>query len=132
MIKLVTTPEAELDRLRLGVGLPARSAFYGSTTGVADAQISPYFSMDLKKIGKLLARDSNKTFRRSDLRCYFEFSKILTFHLKRIIEIPDGPRGKDSTVEERIRDIFKGLLERLDFVRDESNCKFCHMHCAGP
>ncbi len=113
-----------MDRMRLGVGLPTRLSFYKNLSDIPNVRIFPYFSLDLKKVGELLVKDSKRTLKRSDFRCYFDFSKILAFHLQRIIELPDA---KAPELDKKIRHIFKSLEKSMDFVRAQRNCNFCRM-----
>ena len=114
IIKELTTHEAELERLRLGVGLPTRSKFYDDlqTGKILDLRVSPYFEpdedVDLVKV-------YNSTFRRSYLKNYPQFARALAYHLQRIIMIP-GKDGDQQEIEAEIRKVMRSLAGRMDFI----------------
>ncbi|MGA9772778.1 MAG: ATPase domain-containing protein [Blastocatellia bacterium] len=125
MIKLLTTHEAELDRLRLGIGLPTRSTFYEvPTEEMVDTGISPYFSIEMEELTKLI----KGAFRRSDFGCYSSFSNVLAYYLQRIIEIPDGSKRE---VEKKIKNILRGVETRMDFLRSAQECNNCRIGSRG-
>lgn len=109
IISLFTSRSAESDRLRLGVGLPARLSFYRQASARVPSQmtVSPYFSLDLTALADLV---DNRTFRRSTLRCYADYSGILSSHLRRLIEIPEF---SEAQVEKEVESIFQSLSERM-------------------
>ncbi|MEN6428070.1 MAG: ATPase domain-containing protein [Phycisphaerales bacterium] len=123
IIRLMTSREAELNRLRLGVGLPTRREFYA--TGLSgDDCISPYFSADIREVGCALEGTKGPHLRRSDFGCYSDLSQILTFYLQQIIEIPDG----DVPIADRIARVFAGFEKRMGFIRSTNRtCKLCCM-----
>ena len=122
IIKLMTQPEAELDRLRCGVGLPTRSSFYEGRgfEQSADSGISPYFSLPMAQLRKLV----NGAFQRSNYDCYADFSNVLAYHLQKIIEIPDGT---DEDIEREIQHKLDGLRMRLDMVHPDRDCAKCKL-----
>jgi len=124
IIKVITTREAELDRLRTGVGLPTRQEFYTGFIATEDTPVSPYFAMDVKRIGQLLMEKSATKLRRSDFGCYFSFSRILAFHLQRILEVPGGDKQE---LDKEISTVFNNLRSRMDFVRSPRDCSQCRM-----
>jgi KaiC/GvpD/RAD55 family RecA-like ATPase len=111
IIKLMTSPEAESDRLRLGVGMPTRQSFYSVRSNGARrtqrTRVSPYFWMEAAPLRNLIT----KPFRRSRLSHYSRVSGILTYHLQRIIEIPEK-----NDLEEQLREIFEQFWERMEFA----------------
>jgi hypothetical protein len=111
VIKMLTSHEAELDRLQAGIGLPTRSKFYEGKLGrnITDTSVSPYFSMDLNSLKKIIY----KALRRSNIGLYSQFSNILAHHLQRIIAIPDGDEEK---IEEKISSAIDSLNTRIEFV----------------
>jgi hypothetical protein len=124
LIKLMTLPDSELTRVRLGVGLPARSEFYERTcpSDSAPASISPYVEMNTQTIGKLV----RTAFSRSSIGCYAQLSHILGFYLKKIIEIPDqeaSARYLDAwtDVRPRVRSILCELQSQLDYVQRQGS-----------
>ena len=124
IIKLLTSRESELDRVRLGVGLPTRSFFYdtGQELNSIDAGISPYFSIDSVVLKRLV----ETAFRRSSFGCYSQFSGILAHHLKKILEID---LENEKAIEDRVRTVFDGLASRIRFVSPERDCSKCVVKC---
>jgi hypothetical protein len=120
IIKSLTSPEAELDRLRYGVGLPTHSSFYETDPleAAEEAAVSPYFSLDNKVLKKLI----HQAFMRSDFGCYSPLSGLLAYYLQRIIEIPDA---NNIQIEERIRECFKAFDSKLNFMSPYRRCSRC-------
>ena len=121
IIKSLTSPEAELDRLRYGVGLPTHSTFYETealSPDEVETAVSPYFSLN----NKVLKRLVEKAFMRSDFGCYSAVSGLLAYYLQRIIEIPDAP---GDSVEARIRDCFRAFDHKLNFMNPNKRCTHC-------
>lgn len=84
LVEGMTSADAELTRVRLGVGLPTRRAYYDSSKGPRRLAISPFFSMDAASVECLVAN----AFSRSNFRCYEQVSRTLAHHLKRLVEAP--------------------------------------------
>jgi len=124
IIKLLTNQTAELERVRSGIGLPTRSNFYEVRTGNFTG-ISPYFSMDSEALQNLVG----KAFRRSDFDCYLQFSHILSYYLQRVIEIPGGKRQE---IRRKIKNIFKSMEARMEFIRSNRDCSKCLVKSMGP
>ncbi|HEX8493071.1 MAG TPA: ATPase domain-containing protein [Pyrinomonadaceae bacterium] len=122
IIKLLTSHEAELDRLLIGVGLPTRSKFYGSTDSAEsiNVPVSPYFQMNLQALKGLVYN----AFRRSDFGCYSQLTNVLAYHLQRMIGIPDGT---DKEIEQNIYNNIESLEMRLKFMRTNWSCNKCRM-----
>lgn len=119
VIKLLTSGDEELTRVRMGVGLPTRKSFYSSLKDVPhqfDSSISPYLSFNLLKVKNLI----ENSFRRSNFGCYFQISNVLAFYLRKIIEIPEPKSMRDynEIIENKIRIIFKEIRSRIDFVQN--------------
>ena len=114
VIKLLTSNEAELDRQRMGIGLPTRNTMgiqhplYANlvTNGI---QMSPYLSEPLSSA----AQTFNNMLRRSDFVGYSKYTKYLTYSLRRIIEIPDKVNGK---LDSEIKFILADLKEKIRSV----------------
>ena len=125
IIKLLTSRESELDRMRLGVGLPVRSSFYDpNTNDIAEhINLSPYFSMDKSKISSLVAN----AFSRSAFGCYSKLSRSLTSHLQRIIEIQS-----ETNLKEAIRKILKSLEAEIRFLQQDEVCSECPLKNRRP
>jgi hypothetical protein len=118
IIRLLTTKDAELNRLRLGVGLPTGRTFYsGRDLPVRKkAEISPYFSIgsDLPELEALI----NNAFRRSDFHCYRKISRMLSLYLRKVIELPKASHA-------RIADLFGELGGSEEFVQSDWDCNGC-------
>lgn len=120
IISQMTSREAELNRMRLGVGLPTRSSFYKR---LADAEvgrtpISPFFSLPVAKVGTLM----ETAFRRSRFGCYLRVHQVLAHHLMRIIEIPEHDRPEMDT---EVRQLLRSATAQMDFVRLGTDCRQC-------
>ena len=118
LIEAMTTAEAELTRVRLGVGLPTRSGYYASSADSRQLAVSPYFDLDAKMIGSLV----EGAFSRSGFRCYERVSQILAHHLKRLVESSGGAQESFPQAlangEEMAREALKSLCVELDFVQN--------------
>jgi KaiC/GvpD/RAD55 family RecA-like ATPase len=119
VIRLLTSHEAELDRLQTGIGLPTKVSFFdGSRSRRKQSSISPYMAMNTQTLGQLI----RKAYRRSDFGCYQQISNTLAHHLQRIIAIPEG---SDKTINSKIKETFDSLMGRFDFVSSELICAKC-------
>ncbi len=122
MIRILTSREAELDRMVRGVGLPTRTAFYyGDGTEPVSGVLSPFFRLEKKEVGDRI----RTAFRRSEFLCYSLLSSVLATHLKQILELPDS---SEHQLNSDISSILASLVNTLRFVeRDGSNsiCSFC-------
>ena len=119
LLKLMTTKDAELNRVRLGVGLPTRSCYYQCSEN--DISISPYFSFNLKILEEIIKH----SFRRSNFQCYNQLSSVLYFHLKKILEMDlnismKNIMGGSNTVIEGVID---ELISKLNFLQQSKYCK---------
>ena len=116
-LKLFTARDAELDRLHRGVGLPTRREFYKSVGKKGTrSQVSPYFSMNLHRLGKLV----EGAFSRSSFGCYGEFSAILSHQLERMLQTPN-----DRHLEKHIRGIMADLRANIEFAAAGELCERC-------
>lgn len=140
IMKILTSYESELNRIRIGVGLPTRESFYKKNHSEKISFASNY-SLEKTEVRKIIS----SSFRRSTFSCYSIISKILAYHLKMISEIKDpneidtknNYEGVNKFIEEKIRDVFNELLDRIDFnlkgefhtspnqCVDEKRCKSC-------
>jgi KaiC/GvpD/RAD55 family RecA-like ATPase len=122
IIRLLTSKDAELNRFRLGVGLPTRSTFYavGKNSPRRGAEISPYFSMSagLQGVQTLI----NNAFRRSDFHCYRKISRMITFYLQKVLELPKAPRLETRS---GIRNLLAELRGSEEFVQSDWDCSAC-------
>ena len=120
IIETLTDRQAELARLRRGVGLPTRSEFYEQMASdeIEPTPVSPYFSMKIALLSRLI----NSAFVRSSFHCYSEISSILAAHLKMVIEIPEM---SSDAIEFKTRVIIKNLAGLLRFARPSFDCRLC-------
>lgn len=115
-IELLTSPEAELDRVKLGIGLPTRVGFYAFRES-SQVSVSPYFSMH----GSALSEVVSNAFPRSSFGCYPSVTATLSSHLQDLLEIPfSDERALMSEIAKR-REFLK---RRLNFVGDQT-CVGC-------
>lgn len=130
LIEEICTPDAELTRVRLGVGLPTRKSYYDSVSGRKRLPVSPYFEMDGDTIRDLVTG----AFSRANFLCYAQVSPILADHLKRLIEAPSRRAVKfgDALVESEsiAEDSMSSLCAELDFVQlGEEHDRVAHTGC---
>lgn len=124
LIRILTSREAELDRMVRGVGLPTRAAFYyGEEARPASGVLSPFFRLKKKEVGDRI----RTAFRRSQFQCYSLLSSVLATHLKQILEIPECP-GKELRGE--VSDILASLADTLRFVERSEAGSLC-MSCGS-
>ena len=122
LLRMLSSREAEVDRMMRGVGLPTRRSFYStSADSESESVLSPFFRLSKQKVGRRL----ESAFRRSEFACYPVLSVGLGVHLRRILELPDAPR---RVLRREIKSILHGLVETIRFVgkngRDEK-CQKC-------
>lgn len=104
IIRVLTTPQAEEERLRLGVGLPTRVPFYhveGGVEGTEPELPSRYLpGLPLHTVGELLRH----AFRRSSIHGYARVTPALALHLQQILEIDDGldPAAVEQAIAQRL------------------------------
>lgn len=115
VIDMLTSPEAELDRLKAGVGLPTRDSFF--LEEAEDLGISPFFSMG----GDVLRRIVERAVRRSDFGCYRRAASTVSAHLQAIVAAPLAPGEDPTPLAMRHRD---DLRRRLELVVDD-RCRRC-------
>lgn len=124
LIRILTSREAELDRMVRGVGLPTRAAFYyGEGARPASGVISPFFRLKKREVGDRISG----AFRRSQFQCYSLLAPVLATHLKQILEIPDCPAGE---LRGEVSDILASLVDTLRFVERSEAGSLC-MSCGG-
>jgi KaiC/GvpD/RAD55 family RecA-like ATPase len=111
VIKVLTSHEAESERLHLGVGLPVRSSFYHdeSRTDYHEAVVSPFFTFNKGRLGELV----ENAVRRSAIYNYTRVAGLLSSQLKAIIAI-EGTN--DAVVRQKIVERFDDLEAQLRFV----------------
>jgi len=121
IMKLLTTREEELERLRRGVGLPTRGHYYLEEAGISSHSVV----LPPEVIGGIL----NRGFRRSQFDCYSKITRILSFHLKRIIEIEAPIRvvreEADVALKKLIVTEIESLRQNVAFVLDKHFCAKC-------
>jgi KaiC/GvpD/RAD55 family RecA-like ATPase len=121
LIQNLTTPEREMLRLQLGVGLPTRSNFYRESPGEADPVVAPYFRFNRQDLKKLM----DGAIRRSRFRCYEAFSNAISAHLQWILEIPESEH-----VQHQVNQTLASLVSKVDFLRQSLQCNNCRSHTA--
>jgi KaiC/GvpD/RAD55 family RecA-like ATPase len=109
LMKALTTREAELERLRYGVGLPVRPTFY---QGV-ERLVTTHFELDDPR--SVLSRIENAG-RRSKVPGYSALSPVLTFHLRKIIEVGPPPSDSVPASSASIETDIKKLLSNMHHV----------------
>ena len=110
LIQLCTSPEAVVDRLMYGVGLPVQQSFY-ENQGESDTSISPFIALD----AKLLLTIIERAFERSTFECYRRYASILAAHLRSVLMVAyDDEREFESVIRSRLA----GLRERLAQVEN--------------
>lgn len=123
VIKILTTREEEFERLRRGVGLPTRGTLY------SDEVISTLQSRRVNLSTKVLSGLFHGAFRRSRFDCYPKISRLLSFHLKRIIEIEIEPASPIDVgtrrVETAIKEELDALRRSIAFVLRQHPCERC-------
>ncbi len=121
LIKNLVSHEEQLNRVRMGVGLPINKKFYSSNS---DKQVLISSNFSTKK--SFIEQTIENSFRRSTFSCYTYVSRILAYHLKRVIQIPEPDDTKILNDYELYKDyingevekIFVELQDRLDFVQN--------------
>jgi KaiC/GvpD/RAD55 family RecA-like ATPase len=124
LIRMLTSREAELDRMIRGVGLPTRAAFYyGDKERPASGVLSPFFRLKKNEVGDRIST----AFRRSRFQCYSLLSPVLATHLKQILEIPDCPAEE---LRSEVGSVLASLVDTLRFV-ERSGTGFLCMSCGS-
>jgi len=108
LIQLYTCQEAEMDRLKYGVGLPIRREFYTQGGGSATS-ISPFLSMDTSRLLQVI----EGAFRRSSFGCYRHYASVLSMHLQSILMLSSSD---ETQLKHEINAKRDGLRKRLAFV----------------
>jgi KaiC/GvpD/RAD55 family RecA-like ATPase len=120
IIERLTTPDREMLRLRLGVGLPTRADFYeeGQSGGNDDdgVKVSPYFGFGRSELATLV----RNAIRRSSFSLYQRCSRTFSSHLQWILEVPEPKpkrRHQDVAVYEELARTIKDLVAHLIVLR---------------
>jgi KaiC/GvpD/RAD55 family RecA-like ATPase len=108
IIKMLTTHDAELMRMRVGLGLPTRSSFYRPES--EGQRLNDTVALDVRELETIV----NHAFARSFFDSYSKLSNVFTLHLKRIIELPDQ---EEAALNEAIKDVFADFRKQANFVR---------------
>ena len=114
LMKLLTSRDAELERMKRGVGLPTRLSFYRSKQAHLKSYVSPFFAMNIDVIGQIL----ENAFPRSCLGCYGQAAGVLSSHLQAIIELSD-----EAAADGGIELILERLGEEIGFVLNNIGCR---------
>ena len=118
LIQLFTRQEAELDRARLGIGLPIRASFYPRDGDAVS--ISPYFTVDAATLNAAVAG----ALRRSAFGCYQATSGLLASHLRSVIA---SRASLEAELRNEIQASLQQLARRLGFIGQGA----CH-RCSAP
>jgi hypothetical protein len=117
IIKLLTSRDAEFDRMREGVGLPTRVSLYGpDDANDLPLEVSPHFSVNAAELRYIV----NHAFSRSHFGCYTEVTRNLSFSLQKILQIPD--------TEDLTKALWRILSEfenQLELVGATEHCTKC-------
>ena len=116
IIQLYTSQEAELDRVKHGIGLPVRASYY-QQAGSIPITPSPFFSIDPAS----LLRVVENAFQRSSLGCYARYSSMLSIYLQRILALP---ATEEAALRSEIGDRLQALGRRLEVFGD-APCQRC-------
>jgi len=116
IVRMLTKKEAEIDRIRSGVGLPTRAAFYNDPDLLLG--VDPTLP-NLTLPSEVLARLINGAIRRSDFGCYHRFTESLAYHLQKVIEVPD------DDVESRVRELMANLQGSFRLLAPDGPCAGC-------
>jgi KaiC/GvpD/RAD55 family RecA-like ATPase len=127
LIKQLTSKDAELGRVRKGVGLPVRESYYNKLD--ESLSLSPYYSLTGALVKKMIAN----AFKRSTFKCYHKVSSGLSSVLIGIINIDN--ENNENVINEKIRKFIKKFTLEFEYIMDEKiipengrlnfNCSFC-------
>lgn len=128
IMTFLTTPEGELERLRQGIGLPARRAFYRtdrdrSTDGERQRPMSfpaaPRLAVGFTRDDLLIAIDH--AFKRSTIRDYAALSPVLAKGLRNILDGEGDSKGQrdQGQLKKRICTAFAEARSEMLFVNPE-------------
>ncbi|HKQ69244.1 MAG TPA: ATPase domain-containing protein [Polyangiaceae bacterium] len=118
LLERLTTPQANVERLHLGIGLPTYDSFYDRPNS---ERLSPYFSVPLTEVRNAI----ENAFTRSTLGSYGEQSEILGHHLKRLLETQPYPETAIGDAD--IRRVLTDLGHELRFARTGRSCSLCKL-----
>jgi KaiC/GvpD/RAD55 family RecA-like ATPase len=113
LMGFITSREAELDRMKLGVGLPTRTSFYDSPRKSGRSRISPYFDIETALLSDL----AHHAFARSLFDCYAQVSGVLSSHLQAVIELEDEAADDDG-----IALVLDSLDQEIRFMQTDRPC----------
>jgi hypothetical protein len=113
LMKLLTSRDAELERMKRGVGLPTRLSFFRSKQANLRTHVSPFFTMNIDVIGEIV----DKAFARSSFGCYAQVAGVLSPQLQAIVELTD-----EAVAARGIEMILERLTEEVGFVLNDSGC----------
>jgi hypothetical protein len=116
IIQEITKPEAALERLNRGVGLPARSSFYNVAPPVRrDWHVHLHdLAIDIPSLRSLI----ESPIFRSSFRGYPQIATSLSAHLLRIIELQEEPW---HALQRRISGILENVNRQLRFLDPSDN-----------
>ncbi len=107
MMKVLTTVDSELNRLKAGIGLPTRSTFYKSADNVGmSASVSQYCPVNPDILGRVVT----SCFARSSLPQYRHSAPLLSECLKKLLELRNI---SSSQLDESVRSEFANLAGQI-------------------
>jgi hypothetical protein len=116
LIQLFTRQEAELDRVRRGVGLPTRASFYPNDG--LPVSVSPYFTIDPTALNTAVTGALG----RSAFGCYQAASGLLASHLRSVVA---SRVSLEAELRQHIRSSVPQLAQRLGFI-GQGSCLRCN------
>jgi KaiC/GvpD/RAD55 family RecA-like ATPase len=121
LINNLVTPEAELERLRRGIGLPTQRYFYGNASeneGVPAETWSRSRQLNFTVSRPALRDVLENAFRRSQFDGYVRRAPSLSFALWSVLdfEAVTGRSDPERWVRERIREILQEHVQRVAYM----------------
>jgi hypothetical protein len=119
IIQRMTSPEAELNRLQIGVGMPTRETFYNIRLH-SDAKQQRLIP-GLKCEGMQIRETLRGAFRRSSFRCYAKVANMVGEHLKNMI-----------VSEESVDNSLETIKAQMMYILNSEICGECKGCNLGP
>ena len=121
IIKMITAPDRELQRIYRGVGLPTRSSFYKPGSEKEESSLSPFFHLSRSTLRDLV----NGAFQRSSFPCYQVLSETISAHLVKLLELPVPPGGTSSDIKGMIDRTIDHLGDSIRYIQSSRRCTSC-------
>jgi KaiC/GvpD/RAD55 family RecA-like ATPase len=115
LIEQLTTPERDIQRVELGIGLPTHRSYYESPD-TAQASVSRYFNFSRADVFRLF----QGALRRSSFRHYQQFASTLSSHLQWILDIPEPTKRNvesERKLEAEIQRTLCSLVGNIRFLQ---------------